>query len=211
MNITAVIPAYNEEKTIGLIVPVIKSVPIINEVLVVSDGSVDGTAALARAAGARVIELTDNIGKGGAMMLGVQSTNADVILFLDADLVGLTPAHVLDLLLPVVTGQVETTIGIFGRGRLTTDLAQVIAPYLSGQRVIKRELLMRIPNLDITRFGVEVALTRFIRKEGIPIREVELNDMTHIMKEEKLGLIKGFRARMKMYWEIVKVGKNGLG
>lgn len=209
MEITAVIPAYNEEKTIGLIVPVVKSVSIINEVLVVSDGSIDGTAALAKAAGARVIELAENIGKGGAMMVGVQSTKADLILFLDADLIGLTPAHILDLLLPVVSGQVETTIGIFGRGRLTTDLAQVIAPYLSGQRVIKRELLMKIPNLEITRFGVEAALTRYIRKEGISFREVELKDMTHIMKEEKLGLVKGFQARMKMYWEIVKAGKKG--
>jgi len=209
MKIAAVIPAYNEEATIGEIIRTVRQVPVISEVLVVSDGSTDNTAQVAEEAGARVVRLAANVGKGGAMMTGVKNTDADIVLFLDADLLGLRPQHVLDLLEPVVSGPAEMSIGIFEAGRLATDLAQFIAPYLSGQRAVRRTLFDRLPDLDMARFGVEVALTKFVKTEGIPVAEVELKEMSHIMKEEKLGLVKGVMARMKMYWEIAKyVGKG---
>ncbi|MFZ5640131.1 MAG: glycosyltransferase family 2 protein [Bacillota bacterium] len=209
MKITAVIPAYNEEPTIGEIVRTVRQVPAVSDVLVVSDGSTDGTAGAAGEAGARVLNLTANIGKGGAMMAGVKNTDADIVLFLDADLIGLRPEHVRNLLEPVITGRAEMTIGIFESGRLATDLAQFIAPYLSGQRAVRRSLLEKLPDLDMTRFGVEVALTKFVKTEGIPVEEVELKEMSHVMKEEKLGLVKGVMARMKMYWEIAKYVGRG--
>jgi glycosyltransferase involved in cell wall biosynthesis len=208
MKVAVVIPAKNEENTIGDVVRVCKAVSIIGEVIVVSDGSDDKTAYLANLAGAKVIDLPENIGKGGAMMVGVNNTEAEVILFLDADLIGLTINHVNDLLLPVLNGEVEMTVGVFEHGRLATDLAQVIAPYLSGQRALKRTLLMQMSNLDVTRFGVEAALTRFAKDQGMKVKKVLLPDMSHVMKEEKLGLVKGFAARMKMYWEIAKNAKK---
>jgi len=209
MTIAAIIPAYNEEPTIGSIVSTVRQVPFIKEIMVVCDGCEDGTAREAGEAGAKVIELAENMGKGGAMMVGAQSTKADIILFLDADLVGLRVKHVVDLIEPVVLGEAVMSIGIFGKGRLATDLAQLIAPYLSGQRAMVRDLLFQIDDLDVTRFGVEVALTNLVRRNDYPVVEVTLNDLTHVMKEEKLGLFKGFRARMKMYWEIAKCVTKG--
>ena len=204
MKVAAIIPAHNEEKTISEVVTVCKNTSILSQVIVVSDGSIDQTAALAALAGAQVVELTENQGKGGAMMVGASYTDAEIIMFLDADLIGLTSNHINDLVLPVLNGQVEMTIGVFDHGRLATDLAQVIAPYLSGQRVLKRNLLEQISNLNVARFGVEVALTRYASEHGLRVEKVMLADMTHVMKEEKLGLVKGFGARMKMYWEILK-------
>ena len=209
MKTAVIIPAYNEARTIGEIIGVVKQVPFVNETIVVSDGSDDDTAGVAESAGAKVINLTENQGKGGAMMVGVNNTDADVVLFLDADLIGLQPQHVVDLLLPVIEGRAEMTVGIFGQGRLATDLAQIIAPYLSGQRAVKKDLMIQLSSLELTRFGVEVALTRFAKTAGISVVEVELRDMSHIMKEEKLGFVRGFLARLKMYWEIAKcVGKG---
>ena len=200
----AVIPAYNEEATIGAIVAVLRSVPAISEVVVVSDGSEDATATVAREAGARVIELPVNLGKGGAMREGLRATTADVVVFLDADLVGLTSEHVAALLDPVLGGQREMSIGLFEGGRPLTDLAQAITPNLSGQRAVRRELLERVEDIDASRFGVELALTRYLRRAGIEAEEVVLHNVTHRTKEEKLGLVKGFAARMRMYWEIVR-------
>jgi glycosyltransferase involved in cell wall biosynthesis len=208
MIVAAIIPAKNEENTICDVVEVCKAVTIIDEVIVVSDGSTDKTAYLANLAGAKVIDLPENIGKGGAMMVGVNNTEAEIILFLDADLIGLTTNHVNDLLLPVLNGEAEMTVGVFEHGRLVTDLAQVIAPYLSGQRALKRTLLLQMSNLDVTRFGIEVALTRFAMEQGLNVRKVYLPDMSHVMKEEKLGFVKGFAARMKMYWEIAMHAKK---
>lgn len=203
MSITCIIPAFNEEKTIGNILDVLKETDAIDEIIVVSDGSMDNTAEVASSKGVIVIDLKENIGKGGAMKAGLEQTKSEVVLFLDADLIGLTPTHIKSLLEPVVKGRVSMSIGVFSGGRRTTDLAQKVAPYLSGQRAVKRELLHTMSDLELSRFGVELALTRLIEKDKIKVEVVELPDMSHVMKEEKLGVLKGFLARLKMYWEII--------
>ncbi len=204
MKIAAIIPAFNEAKTIGAIVSVLTRVNIIDTVTVVSDGSIDKTAEVSLRYGATVIELPKNKGKGAAMKAGLDSTEADIILFLDADLIGLTSGHVLSLLLPVMEGSAVMTVGIFNKGRLTTDLAQKVAPYLSGQRAIRRTVLEKIPDMEIARFGVEIALTQYIKSQKCKVKKIVLPDMSHVMKEEKLGIVKGFAARVKMYWEIIR-------
>lgn len=137
-------------------------------------------------------------------MLGVEHATHEVLLFLDADLIGLTPAHVEQLIEPVLSGRVEMAVGVFEHGRLATDLAQMVAPFLSGQRAVTKSLLRRIDNLEWTRFGVEMALTKYAAEHDVKLEEVVLEDLSHVMKEEKLGLWKGLRARVKMYWEIAK-------
>lgn len=202
MKVSVIIPAYNEEKTVGEVVKTVSNSGLIHEIIVVSDGSTDATPFVAKAAGAKVIVLKDNLGKGGAMMVGVQECKHDIILFLDADLIGLKADHVQRLIEPVQNGHADMTIGKFENGRIATDLAQFFAPFLSGQRAVKRFILEGINQLDLTRFGVEVALTRYVHEHRLRVKEVLLHDLTHIMKEEKFGLVKGFMARIKMYWEI---------
>lgn len=205
MCITAIIPAFNEEQTIGNVLDCIKRVKEISQIIVVSDGSTDNTALVAKTYNIDLIELTENIGKGGAMMAGIEKCINDNVLFLDADLIGLTPKHVMDLILPVVNNETDMTIGIFKNGRIVTDLAQKVTPYLSGQRAVKKSILDNIPNIDISRYGVEVALTKYVEKNLIRSKEVYLEDMTHVTKEEKLGILKGMQARIKMYWDILKI------
>lgn len=203
-GVTVVIPAYNEEETIGQIVQGLGQLEEIGQILVVSDGSEDDTAGAARNAGAQVIELVENIGKGGAMKIGVEQSQFETILFLDADLIGLTADHVRSLILPVLNNEAEMVIGVFEKGRLATDLAQLVAPYLSGQRALKKDLMKAIEDVEDMGFGVEVALTKYAHDHHIKVQEVELLNMTHVMKEEKMGISKGLAARMKMYWEIAK-------
>lgn len=209
MSVTAIIPAFNEEQTIGNVLNCLKDVQEVTQIIVVSDGSTDGTAEVARSCGVDVIELPENVGKGGAVKSGADNCKNDIILFLDADLIGLTDRHVMDLIKPVLDNEADMTIGIFKNGRIVTDLAQKVTPCLSGQRAIRREVFNRIPNIDITRYGVEVALTKFIDKNSVRVTEVYLEDMTHVTKEEKLGLVKGVQARFKMYWDIVKILGSG--
>ncbi|MDI3269719.1 MAG: glycosyltransferase family 2 protein [Bacillota bacterium] len=206
MRVVAVIPAYNEEKTLAAVVAAVQESGLVDRVLVISDGSTDTTAEVARQAGAECIELEQNVGKGGAMKKGIDRADGDVFLFLDADLTGLRPQHVQALLEPVLAGRADMSLGVLRHGRPVTDLAQVMAPYLSGQRAVKRAVLMEASGLEMARFGVEVALTRHIREQGVTVEEVILDGVSHRMKEEKYGLLRGFLLRMKMYWEIVKTG-----
>ncbi len=204
-KVAAVVPAYNEEYTIGSILQVLQRCKAIDEVIVVNDGSSDRTAQVASSLGARVISLYPNRGKGGAMKAGAKATSADILLFVDADLVGLTEAHCYDLLEPVVSGRTDMTVGIFAGGRAPTTIAQKITPFLSGQRAIRREILEDIPQLEDSRYGVEVAISKYVAANGIRVEKVLLKDVSHVMKEEKQGFIPGARNRLKMYWEIIKV------
>lgn len=208
MAVTVIIPAYNEEKAIGEVLSAVKSVRLIDNILVVSDGSTDSTAEIAKNFHVNVLELARNMGKGGAMKAGLDNSSGDIILFLDADLIGLTGEHVSKLIEPVYSDRADMSIGIFKGGRFATDLAQKVSPYLSGQRAVKRTVLNCLPGLDVLKFGVEVALTKYIMKNGIKVEEVELWGMSHYTKEEKLGLVKGAGARLKMYGDIIKCLKS---
>ncbi|MGI6357512.1 MAG: glycosyltransferase family 2 protein [Bacillota bacterium] len=204
MRTIAIIPAYNEEKTIARVVTAAQNSKYIDQVVVVNDGSEDHTSQMAESAGAVVLEMGCNRGKGAAIQAGLQRTDSEVILFLDADLIGLTSAHIDTLLAPVISGQVDMTLGVFDHGRAATDLAQKITPFLSGQRAIKRSILRQLPSLDELGFGVEVALTRFVKSNGIAYQEVILPEVSQVTKEEKFGLLDGFTRRLRMYWDIVR-------
>jgi len=205
VEVAAIIPAYNEDKTIGPILSVLQKCPQVKQIIVVSDGSTDRTVKVALSFdGVEVVELPCNIGKGGAIMAGLKRTQAEVLLFLDADLIGLTSEHVSSLLTPVLESNAQMAVGVFERGRMATDLAQKMAPFLSGQRVLTRNLLEKVVDLDISRFGVEVMLHRFAEEHKVPTVTVCLSDLSHVLKEEKLGIWKGSQARLQMYWEIIK-------
>ncbi len=121
LKITAIIPAYDEEKTIGNVLKPLSAISLIDEIIVISDGSHDNTAKIARNYKARVIELERNQGKTNAVLTGVKNTDADIILMLDADLIGLSYEHIMNLLQPILDKKADMTIGIFKSGRGATD------------------------------------------------------------------------------------------
>jgi glycosyltransferase involved in cell wall biosynthesis len=204
MKVTAVIPAYNEEENISRVLETVMKSKELSQVIVVSDASTDRTAKIAQEMGAEVIALSSNKGKAGAIMAGVEATSAEIILLLDADLIGLTPQHVTDLINPIIYDNADMTIGFFTSGRVCTNLSQRITPFLNGQRAVKRELLESISNLELTKYGIEVVLSRFARANQSKVIWVEMPKMNQVMKEEKNGFLRGFIARLLMYWEIIK-------
>lgn len=209
MKIAAVVPAYNEEARIGRVLDTLLASDAVQEIVVVDDGSLDGTAAAAEghpaaAAGKlRLLRHSPNRGKGAAMRTGAEETDAEVIVFFDADLIGLTPPHVAALVAPVASGKFAMALGVFRGGRGATTLAQILAPNISGQRAIRRDVFLAIPCLSKSRYGVELAITGFVLEEGLPMTRVVLTDVTHPMKEEKLGLFRGAAARMRMYRQML--------
>lgn len=204
MKVAAVIPAYNEESRIRPVLEAVTRAKLPAEVIVVNDGSTDRTAEVAaQVEGVRVLNLPKNRGKGAAMAAGVKATNADVIVFIDADLAGLRPSHVDDIVRPVING-CDMCVGVFRRGKFWSDAAQVIAPYISGQRAVRRDLIDQISWLEECRLGAEVTINTVARKRKMRIRRVVLNGVTHAAKERKFGFAKGTAQRAKMYAEIGK-------
>lgn len=85
MTVTVIIPAFNEEETIGALVSKIRSLHPDFEILVINDGSADNTAAVAKAAGAVVYSHPYNIGNGAAIKSGIRAAGGEVLVFMDAD------------------------------------------------------------------------------------------------------------------------------
>lgn len=204
------IPAFNEANRISAVLDAVSGASSVSEIVVVDDGSRDNTHAVAAAHPAarmgrlRALCAPTNAGKGAAMLRGAEAAEgADVLVFFDADLIGLTSTLVNALVAPVASGGVVMALGVFRNGRGATDLAQKLVPNISGQRAIRRDLFLAIPCLNRSGFGVELAITRYVVDAGLPLARVVLSGVTHPMKEEKLGFVKGARARARMYKEML--------
>ncbi len=203
MKASVIIPAYNESLTIKDVIFACSSCSLVDEVIVVDDGSEDDTAAQAVAAGAQVLSYGQNKGKAYAVMHGVKVAKNQVILLLDADLIGFTSLHAESLILPIVMKKSEATVGLFSKGRMKTDLAHTLAPGLSGQRCMKKDILVSMNNCDDARYAFEVHLNNWMKKNNIAVLKVALEYVSHLTKEEKRGKKKGFSNRMEMYENIV--------
>lgn len=202
MEATVLIPAYNEEATVARVVEVAKEAGF--PVVVADDGSQDATSEEAAKAGAQVVRLGQNRGKGGAVAQGLKEVTTPFVLLLDADLVGLRAEHLHALLAPVLEGKAEMTVGVFQGGRFSTDLAMRLTPFLSGQRALRTEALRRVPGLEAARYDLELLLTRHGKREGWRVLYLPLTGVSQVMKEEKRGLIPGFLHRLRMYREILR-------
>jgi len=140
-----VVPARDEAATVGSVVAALRDaaarLPL--DVLVVDDGSTDGTADVAAAAGARVVRAERSLGKGGAMRRGLAETAGDLVVFLDADVPDLQPHWVASMLLPLLRHDEVVLVKAAYDRPLTVD--GVVHPG-SGGRVTR---LVAVPVLNL--------------------------------------------------------------
>lgn len=108
LRVAAVLPSYKTELFIADVVS--KAKKYVDQVVVIDDGSPDGTAEVARSAGALVISCNANLGKGSAMKIAMQNTDADIIVFLDSDGQH-DPEDIPKLITPIAEGKADLVIG----------------------------------------------------------------------------------------------------
>ncbi|MBI5135103.1 glycosyltransferase [Candidatus Uhrbacteria bacterium] len=205
MTVSCIIPAWNEAATIGALVDIAAHHPLISEVIVVDDGSTDSTANIARTAGATVIRNNRNIGKAQSMDRGVAAARNDMILFLDADLKGLTADHLTNLINPIVANAADMTIAIRDRGGLINKLNAQLGPWIAGERCLPKSLWGSVPAQFKKGFQIELALNHYARSQGLPVQPVFLPGLSIRRKEQKMGLARGLLARITMIGELIQV------
>ncbi|NTU71112.1 MAG: glycosyltransferase family 2 protein [Coriobacteriia bacterium] len=181
------IPAHDEAERIAATVEAALAIDGVTRVVVVDDGSEDDTAILAERAGAKVVRMFGNAGKGGALEAGAKRVeNADIVLLLDGDL-GETASQGAALLGPIVAGEADMTIATFPRpeGKAGFGFVMRLARWgivryggpftanapLSGQRAITGECLARTRPF-LSGYGVEVGLTVRALRAGFRLLEV---------------------------------------
>lgn len=205
MTLTCVIPAYNEAARIGAVLAAVLGHPLIDDVLVVDDGSRDGTSEVVRGfPQARLITLAQNGGKTAALAHGFAHTSSEVILLIDADLVGLSPAHLTALITPVLLGRATMSVSL--RDNAPGLWRWIGLDYISGERALRRELLagqeealQRLP-----KFGFEVFLNALVLQARAPLAVVQLPGVKSPLKSAKYGFWTGMWGDVKMLRDLTR-------
>ena len=224
LKISVIIPALNEEESIG---QVLNDIPgeIVEEVIVVDNGSNDDTVTVANSLGARVIREPLK-GYGAACLKGISmlKQDTDIVVFLDADYSDY-PQDLHTVVKPIVTGKAEMVIGsrmsgtrekgallpqaVFGN-KLATFLIRLFWGFkytdLGPFRAIKYKDLLDLNMMD-KNFGWTVEMQIKALKKGLRIVEVPVRYRKRIGKSKITGTFSGtVRAGVKIIYTIFKYG-----
>ena len=208
--IDAVIPARNEVSTVADVVAAARGCAFVRGVIVVDDGSTDGTAAAAEAAGARVVHRGGGGRQGSkahALEAGVEESDAEALLFCDADCIGLMPAHLDDICRPFVEGRAVMSIGWFDYG-LWNPLVLRFAP-TTGERVLPRWVWDAVPPHKREGYSIEIMINEVIAEGHHPTTARTMAGVTHRTKRDKLGRGTGYRETWRMFWHLIGLPARG--
>ena len=219
LKLSIIIPVYNEIGTILQIIEKVKEAPFDKEIIVVDDGSTDGTGNLLKEKGDGITVLfhEPNQGKGAAIRTAIPHITGDVVIVQDADL-EYHPSEYPRLLAPIVNGVADVVYGSRFQGgthrvlffwhalgnRIITTLSNMftdlnLSDMETGYKVFRAEVIKKI-KIESKRFGFEPEITAKIAKMGCRIYEVPISYWGRDYSEgKKINWKDGFAA---IYWII---------
>jgi glycosyltransferase involved in cell wall biosynthesis len=217
MKISVVIPVYNERATISEIIARVRAVDLVKEIIIVDDGSTDGTSEKLTEIGrkfenVKVLFHRKNRGKGAALRSGFAAASGEILIVQDADL-EYDPRDYEVLLVPILDGRAEVVYGsrflggphrvLFFWHYIGNKILTLISDALSnlnltdmetGYKVFKKEVLAGI-KLKSDRFGFEPEFTMKIAKKGFRVYEVPISYSGRTYEEgKKIGWRDGLTA-----------------
>jgi polyisoprenyl-phosphate glycosyltransferase len=111
VTVCCIVPAYNEEKRIGGVLEVLAESPLLDQIVVVNDGSTDDTSEIVGRFNRVTLIEQVNKGKGDALLAGVRVSKHPLLVFCDADLEGLKQEHLVQIIEPVRSGEFRLVVG----------------------------------------------------------------------------------------------------
>jgi glycosyltransferase involved in cell wall biosynthesis len=216
--LSIVVPVFNEANTVASVIDRLKSIdlPVLREIVVVNDGSIDGTREVldgypGQGDALRILHVEPNAGKGAAIRLGLQHARGTIVAIQDADL-ELDPAQLAALVTPIVAGETKVVYGSrFLAGRPDAPFLTVFANrtltaltnLLFRARITDMETCYKIMRTDVARslelesnrFDIEPEITAKLLLSGHRIRELPVYFKPRQRAEgKKIGWRDGVRA-----------------
>ncbi|GAB4527694.1 MAG: glycosyltransferase family 2 protein [Anaerolineales bacterium] len=222
MKLSVIIPVYNEEATLREIIRRLDAVGVADEIVIVDDGSVDGTRDILRELEnlerVRVFYHERNQGKGAAVVTGIRNASGDMMLIQDADL-EYDPRDIPSLLKPLQEGMADVVYGsrFLGAPHRSTMFWHMVANKLltlmtnilynailsdmeTGYKLFRREIVQKM-TIHARRFDFEPEFTAKILKRKVRIFEVPITFNPRDYEDgKKIGLKDAFAA----VWTLLK-------
>ena len=198
------IPFYNEEKRIGAVLSQVIKVKNLLEVIAVGDGSNDHGYELVKNKFPQVklVSLTQNLGKTGAVKKGVDLAKGDYILLLDADLLGVKKEE-LEYLVGIIFQRPSIDMIILKRTHTPLGSRLVRSDLIfSGERILKKVDLEKILSFPITKYQLEIATNKYMKDKNKFVYWYQCSTK-NTPKAEKIGFLRGYYDELKMKVNVI--------
>lgn len=181
MNISCIILAFNEEKTIAVAIRAALGCKDFDEIIVVDDGSTDKTRVIASSFDAvRLMRFSTNRGKGAAYARGVRGARNRVIFTLDADLPNIRSDDISKIIVRYRVGDVDAVIGPQG--------VTPIFDSITGQRIYDKSIVMPFLScIAPNRFALEIVLNQIFSRRRVAV--VPIRTVGHLYKHQRYPLL----------------------
>jgi glycosyltransferase involved in cell wall biosynthesis len=216
--LSVLVPAYNEQETIGSVLSRVLALPVVREVIVVDDGSTDGTANIverwcSKDERVKLLRQSHNQGKTAAILRALSAAAGDIIIIQDADL-EYDPAEIPDVIEPILQGHADVVYGSRFLVKRATRvlyfyhfLANNCLTFLSnlftnmnmsdietGYKAFRASVIKDIP-LSSTGFGMEVEITAALARLAVRVYEVPISYYGRTYAQgKKIGMRDGIHA-----------------
>lgn len=205
IKISCVIPVYNEGPRVLNVIKAVKESGVVDEIVVVDDGSKDNTADLLKdVQGINFITYHPNGGKSHAVKVGFEAAKNDYVMMIDSDLIGLNRESLGALVAPVAEGIADVTISM--RDNSLGIYKALGLDFISGERVFKKDLIPDLSVLDkLSGFGLESYMNQIIIEKKLRIKVVMWKGVISPRKSVKAGWLVGMIGDLKMSLEIISL------
>ncbi|MCK5020634.1 MAG: glycosyltransferase family 2 protein [Candidatus Peribacteraceae bacterium] len=189
MKVTAVVPIFNEERTILNVLSTLNKSELISEIVVVDDASTDNSLELVRNFSSnklKVIHLKNNVGKSGAVREVARNIYTDILFLCDGDLHNFKIEHIDQLLKSFINDRYSMSVGIRDRGLLHNMFVKKFGPLITGERALNFSIYQKTMNHPLMEdYGLELILNDYCNKNGIVIQREILKGVRQTMKPYK--------------------------